>query len=196
MRKVILSMMMTLDGYSTGPNGEMDYLPPFDNVELWKELHEEMWAQLRNIDTFLLGRVTYKIWESYWPSAALNPNSTQSDIDFSKFADKTQKVVFSKTLDKAEWQNSRLVKDNIAEEVMKMKSQPGRDMALAGGAKLAQTFTRLGLIDDFLIVVHPVILGVGKPLFGNLTERKRLKLVETRKYKNGAVLLHYVPAPV
>ncbi len=189
-------MMMTLDGYSTGPNGEMDYLPPFDNAELWKELHDEMWAQLKNIDTFLLGRVTYKIWESYWPSAALNPNSTQSDIDFSKFADKTQKVVFSKTLDKAEWQNSRLVKDNIAEEVMKMKSQPGRDMVVAGGAKLAQTFTRLGLIDDFLIVVHPVILGVGKPLFGNLTERKRLKLVETKKYKNGAVLLHYVPAPV
>jgi dihydrofolate reductase len=193
MRRVILAMQMTLDGFSTGPNGEMDYLPPFNDEKSWKDLHEEMWNQLRSADTFLLGRVTYQIWEKYWPAAATSPSSTKNDIEFSKFADKTQKIVFSKTLEKAEWQNTRLVKENIAEEIARMKQQPGKNMVVAGGAGIAQTFIRLGLIDEYLVTVHPVILGIGKPLFGNLGDKIKLKLVGTKTFNTGAVELRYQP---
>jgi dihydrofolate reductase len=193
MRKVILSMMMSLDGFAAGPNGEMDWLPPFDDEEKWRDLHGEMWKQLKGIDTFLLGRVTYQQWEYYWPAAAKNPKSTRSDIDFSRFADETQKVVFSKTLNEVHWKNSRLVKGDIAEEIGRMKQMPGKDIALAGGAGLARTFIKLGLVDDYLFTVHPVILGTGKSLFKDLEERRRLRLVEARTLNPGAVLLHYQP---
>jgi dihydrofolate reductase len=184
---------MTLDGFSTGPNGEMDWLPPFNNEELWRDLHEEMWNNLRTVDTLLLGRVTYQIWEKYWPAAATNPSSTKNDIEFSRYAEETQKIVFSNTLDKVEWKNTRLVKENIAEEILKMKQQPGKNMVVAGGAGIAQTFMRLGLIDEYLITVHPVILGKGKPLFGNLNGRIKLKLLGAKTYTSGAVGLHYQP---
>lgn len=191
MRKVILAMQMTLDGFATAPNGEMDWLPPFNDEELWKDLHEEMWNQLNSADTLLLGRVTYQIWEKYWPAAATNPSSTKNDVKFSHFADETQKIVFSKTLEKVEWKNTRLIKGNIAEEIMKMKQQPGKNMVVAGGAGIAQTFMKLGLIDEYLITVHPVILARGKPLFKHLSDRHPLRLLETRTFSNGVVLLHY-----
>src|SRR5688572_24077028 len=177
MRKVVLAMMVTLDGFAVGPKEEMDWLPPFNDEALWKDIHEEMWSQLRSVDTLLLGRVTYKIWETYWPAAATNPSSTRSDIEFSRYADRTQKVVFSKTLEKVEWKNTRLVKGNIAEEIAKMKRQPGKNLALVGGPGIAQTFMKLGLIDEYQITVHPVILGGGNPLFRDVGERRRLRLV-------------------
>jgi len=186
-------MMVTLDGFIAGPNDEMDWLPPFNDEELWKDLHEEMWNQLKSVDTFLLGRVTYQIWEKYWPAAATNPSSTKSDIKFSHFADKTHKVVFSRTLEKPEWRNTRVVKGNIAEEISKMKQQPGKNLALVGGARIAQTFMKLGLIDEYLITVHPVVLGRGKPLFKDLSDRQKLKLITTKTFRSGAVEVHYQP---
>lgn len=139
MRKVILSMQMSLDGFIAGPNDEMDWLAPFNDEELWKDMHEEMWNQLKSADTLLLGRVAYQIWEKYWPTAAMNPLSTKNDIEFSRYADETQKIVFSTTLQKAEWKNTKIVKENIAEEILKMKQQPGKNMIVAGGARIAQT---------------------------------------------------------
>jgi len=191
MRKVILSMQMTLDGFSTGPNDEMDYLPPFTNETMWKDLHEEMWRNLEAADTFILGRRTYQIWEKYWPAAASNPQSTESDKRFSRFADETQKIVISNTLDRVEWKNTRLIKDNIAEEIQKVKQQPGKNLIVAGGATVAQTFASLGLIDEYLIVVHPVILGKGKLLLKDLNVRQNLKLIGTRTFNSGAVELIY-----
>lgn len=184
---------MTLDGFSTGPNGEMNWLPAFDNEELWKDLHKEMWNVLDSADTILLGRVTYQVWEKYWPAAAKNPSCTENDLKFSKYVDATQKIVFSKTLNKVDWQNTRLVKKNIVEEIARMKQQSGKNIALAGGARLAQTFMKLGLIDDYQITVHPVVLSKGKPLFGDLRDKIKLKLIETRTFKTGAIGLHYQP---
>jgi len=193
MRKILLPMMMTLDGFVAGPNGEMDWLPPFDDGALWEDLHEEMWTKLRSVDTLLLGRVTYQIWETFWPATGSNPRSTKSDIEFSRFADRTQKVVFSKTLDKVEWKNTKLVRGDIAEEVSRLKEPPGKDLALAGGAGIAQTFMKLGLIDEYLITVHPVILGKGKLLFRNPGDRQKLRLVGTKRFRSGAVGLRYEP---
>lgn len=191
MRKVILAMQMTLDGYSTGPNGEMDYLPPFNNEEIWRDIHQEMWRELENADTILLGRVTYQIWEKYWPAAATNPQSTENDLRFSRFADEIQKIVFSKTLDTVEWKNSRLVKDNVAEEILNLKQQTGKNLVVAGGADLAQSIARLGLIDEYRITVHPAVLGRGKLLLKDLNVRQSLKLVGTKTYASGAVGLSY-----
>jgi dihydrofolate reductase len=184
-------MQMTLDGFSTGPNDEMDYLPPFTNEKMWKDLHEEMWKNLEAADTFILGRRTYQIWEKYWPAATSNPQSTESDKRFSRFADETQKIVISNTLDRVEWKNTKLIKDNIAEEIQKLKQQPGKNLIVAGGATIAQTLASLGLIDEYLIVVHPVILGKGKLLLKDLNVRQKLKLIGTRTFNSGAVELSY-----
>ncbi len=185
--------MMSLDGFIAGPNDEMDWLPAFNDEALWKDIHEEMWRTLNQVDTILLGRVTYQIWEKYWPAAATNPASTQNDLDFSRYADNVQKIVFSKTLNKAEWKNTRLIKENIAEEIAKLKKQPGKNIALAGGAGLAQTFMKLGLIDEYNIIVHPVILGNGKALFKDMKNRINLKFKATKTFASGAVLLQYQP---
>jgi dihydrofolate reductase len=190
MRKVILSMMMSLDGFIEGPNGEMDWLPPFNDEEKWKDIHEEMWTQLNSTDTILLGRITYQIWEEYWPAVAKNPSSIKNDLKFSQYVDKTQKIVFSKTLKKVNWKNTRLISKNIAEEILKIKEQSGKNIVLAGGANIAQTFMNLRLIDEYIINVHPVILGKGKPLFKNITDRHKLILIGSKIYNSGMVGLY------
>jgi len=184
-------MQMTLDGFSTGPNDEMDYLPPFNEEKMWDDLHGEMWKNLNAADTFILGRRTYEIWEKYWPAAASNPMSSESDKKFSKYADETDKIVISSTLDKVKWKNTTLLKNNIAEEIQKLKNQPGMNIIVAGGAIVAQTLARLGLIDEYQIVVHPVILGKGKLLLKDLNRRQKLQLIGTKIFNSGAVELIY-----
>jgi dihydrofolate reductase len=182
---------MTLDGFSTGPNDEMDYLPPFNDENMWKDLHEEMWKNLEFADTAILGRKTYQIWEKYWPAAAKNPQSTENDKKFSRYADETKKIVISSTLNNLEWKNSMLINGNIAEEIKKLKQQPGKNMIVVGGATVAQTFAKLGLIDEYQIVIHPVILGKGKLLLKDLDFRQKLKLIGTKMFNSGAVELSY-----
>ncbi len=187
----MLAMMTSLDGFAAGPNGEMDWLPPFNDESLWKDAHAEMWKQLNAVDTMVLGRVTYQIWEKYWPEAGKNPSSSESDRLFSRFADMTQKVVLSNTLTDVIWKNTRLIRKNHKEELRKLKEQKGKNIAIAGGAGLARSVIEMGLVDEFLITVHPVILGQGKPLFGRLDAPVKLDLVRTKKMASGAVLLHY-----
>ncbi len=182
---------MTLDGFSTGPNDEMEYLPSFTDENMWKDLHDEMWKNLDRADTVILGRRTYQIWEKYWPAAASNPQSSESDKKFSRYADETKKIVISSTLNSVEWKNSTLIKNNIAQEIQKLKQQPGKNMIVVGGATVAQTFAKLGLIDEYLIVIHPVILGNGKLLLKDLDVRQKLKLIGTKAFTSGAVELSY-----
>lgn len=115
----------------------------------------------------------------------------QDNIDFSHWLDNAPKIVFSRTLEKVEWQNSRLVKDNIAEEISTLKQQPGKDMLNMNSASIVQTFMRLGLVDEYQISVHPVILGSEKPLFKDLDERRKLRLLKTKAFNTGVVELHY-----
>jgi dihydrofolate reductase len=192
---MVLGMMTSLDGFAAGPNDEMDWLPPFSDESLWKDAHEEMWNQLNAVDTIVLGRVTYQIWEKYWPDAGKNPASSESDRLFSRFADSTQKVVLSNTLTDVSWKNSRLIRSNPKEELQKLKEQRGKNIAIAGGAGLARSVIGMGLVDEYLITVHPVILGKGKPLFGSLDTPIKLNLVRIRNLASGAVLLQYRTAP-
>jgi dihydrofolate reductase len=183
MRKVIAFENVTLDGLFAGPNGEID----------WFKRKEEMAKyainQAARGNTILLGRVTYELMASYWPSAS-PPTEDPLLIDR---MNNLPKIVFSKTLEKAQWKNTRLIKDNIAEETQKMKQQPGKDMVILGSGSIVQIFTNLGLIDEYQLLVHPVVLGSGKPLFKNIKESLNLKLVKTKTFKNGVILLLYQP---
>jgi dihydrofolate reductase len=186
MRKAIVAMQVTLDGFIEGPNGELDWAMKEDE-ETW-QYHFEL---MRSVDTLLLGRVMYPAYEKYWLSAPTSPSSTKSEIEYARLADRTQKVVFSKTLEKVEWKTTRIIKDHIAEEILKMKQQPGKDMLILGGAGLVSSFTNLGLIDEYHLVVNPVVLGGGKPLFKGVKERHKLKLIGTKTFRSGKVVLHY-----
>jgi dihydrofolate reductase len=189
MRKVILAMQVTLDGFIEGPNGELDWAMKEDE-ETWKDVFELQ----RSADTLLLGRVMYPGFEKYWLSVPKNPSSTKNEIEYARLADKMQKIVFSRTLQKIEWKTTRIIRDHIAEEIQKMKQQPGKDLVLLGGAGLASTFMNLGLIDEYHLIVNPLVLGGGKPLFKDVKERHKLKLLNAKTFKSGKVVLHYSKA--
>jgi dihydrofolate reductase len=183
MRKVFLFMMVTLDGFFEGPDHEIDW----HNVD--EEFNEFAIGQLNEVDALLFGRVTYQGMASYWPT----PFAKENDPIIADKMNTIPKIVFSKTLDKVEWNNSRLVKENIAEEVSQLKQQQGRDLAIFGSANLAVSLLQMGFIDELRIMVNPVVLGNGKPLFTGIHDRLNLKLIKTRTFRSGNVLLYYQP---
>jgi dihydrofolate reductase len=187
MRKVILSEMISLDGFFAGPNGEIDW----HIVD--EEFNQYAIDLLNTVDTILFGRVTYQLFESYWPAAATNPSTSKSDLEIAHKINNITKVVFSKTLKKTEWKNTKLIKEIIAEMILKMKRQPGKNIVIYGSGSIASTFMNLGLIDDYLLFVNPVVLGSGKPLFKNIKDRHNLLLANTKTFKSGVVLLDYQP---
>ena len=184
MRKVILFMAVSLDGFFEGPNREIDW----HNVD--KEFNEFAISQLNEFGTLLFGRVTYQLMAGYWPT----PAATTDDQFVAGKMNSLPKIVFSRTLDKADWNNTRLVKDNVAEEVNKLKNQPGKDIAIFGSSNLCVSFIQMGLIDEFRIMVNPVVLGNGHPLFGGIRDKLKLKLLKTKTFSSGNVLLYYQPA--
>lgn len=181
MRKVIIFNMVTLDGYFEGPNKEIDW------HVVDEEFNEFAIEQLNSVDVLLFGRVTYELMAGYWPT----PDATTNDPVVAGKMNSIPKIVFSKTLNKVEWQNTRLVKENFAEEIRKLKQQPGKDMIIFGSSDLAVTFIGQRLIDEYRIMVNPVILGNGKPLFKGLPQKLDLKLQKTRTFRSGNVLLYY-----
>jgi dihydrofolate reductase len=180
MRKLFWQMSVTLDGFIEGPNRELDYTAQFADQD-FDHYASDM---LNTIDAIFLGRRTYQLFADYWPSA------TGPDADR---LNQLPKVVFSRTLEKVDWNNSRLVKGNVAEEVARWKQEPGKDLALFGSADLASTFIRLGLIDEYRILVTPVILGSGTPMFKGITDRIALKLLAATPWSSGTMALYYQP---
>jgi len=187
MRKVILSMMVSLDGFIEGSKKELDW-------HVWdKEMDKYMINFFDTIDTLLFGRVTYQLMESYWPTASA-PND---DPIITGKMNNLPKIVFSKTLDKAGWQNTTLLKEVNADEIAKMKqSRQGgsKNMVIFGGANLASAFLHMNLIDEYQIIVNPVILGKGEPLFRDSGDKLTLELLRTKIFSSGNVLLYYQPA--
>ena len=183
MRKIILALQVSLDGYFEGPNRDIDWHMVDD------ELHRHFNEQLRTMGAFLDGRVTYQLMAGFWPTADQDPESTPPMVEFAGIWREMPKIVYSKTLERAGW-NTTVVRDVVVDDVLALKAQPGGDLAL-GGAGLADSFRRLGLIDEYWIYVHPVLIGRGTPLFKPTDSRTPLSLVETRKFGNGVVLLRY-----
>jgi dihydrofolate reductase len=183
MRKVFLFNRISMDGFYAGPNGEIDWF--IHDPEVDKATHEIMHA-----DTMLLGRVTYQMFESYWPHVKEDPKQPKEAKALADELDQMTKVVFSKTLKEVTWENSRLVKDNVAEEVRKLKQGKGADIVIFGSGSIVQQLAGEGLIDEYLILVTPVILGTGKLMFKDV-KKSNLELIETRAFNTGNVLLHH-----
>jgi dihydrofolate reductase len=184
MRKIIASLQMSVDGFIEGPNGELPWVQEEDE-EMWREMDEI----LSSVDTFILGRGMYPVYEQYWLALLANPTGTKNENAYACFADKIAHIVLSKTLDKVAWKTTRIVRD--VEEIRKMKQQPGKDMLTFGGATLVSSLMNLGLIDELHLMVNPLVLDGGKALFKDVKERQSLKLIRAKPLKSGKVSLTY-----
>jgi dihydrofolate reductase len=182
MRKVIYSMGASLDGFVAGPDGEIDWSAPDE------ELHRFHNEQTRELGAHFCGRRLYEEM-LYWETADQDPSAPEIVVEFSRIWQNLPKIVFSTTLETVEG-NARLAAQGPAEEVAKLKDQPGKDLAV-GGAGLAATFTELGLIDEYRLFLSPVLLGGGTPFFPPLEDRIDLELVETRSFGSRVVYVRY-----
>jgi dihydrofolate reductase len=182
MSKVVLAMFISLDGFIEGPNKQL--VPPPYSADV-----DRYWvkANTERAGIVLYGRVAYEGMTAFWTSA----NAPQEEA---KLLADLPKVVFSRTLTKADWKNTTIVRDNIAGEVNKLKQRPGKDLVLIAGAGIANTFIKLGLIDEYSLLVSPFLLGGGTPLFQGGFERQNLTLTDAKPFDNGAILLTYQAA--
>jgi dihydrofolate reductase len=158
------------------------------------ELHSHFNEQLSAMGAFLDGRVTYELMAGFWPTADTDPTSSEHMIEFARIWRDMPKIVYSRTLERADW-NTTIVRDVVVEDIMALKKEPGGDLVL-GGANLATTFIRNDLVDEYRIYVHPVAIGQGTPLFQQSAVKIDLRLTETRTFSNGVVLLRYQRAAI
>lgn len=181
MRKLIMWNLMTLDGYVEGPNRDIGW-----HEDVWgDELQQISIEQGREAGALLFGRITYELMASYWPTAKGEIADSMNGLP---------KIVASRTLEKADWHNTRLVRENLPEEIARLKAESGKDIFVFGSADLSASLVPHGLIDEFRICVVPLVLGGGTPLFKSSPERLKLRLLETRPLKSGGVVLRYQPA--
>ncbi len=183
MRKIILMMSVSLDGFIEGPERQIDWHVVDD------ELHSHFNEQLRAMGGFLSGRVTHQLMAEFWPTADADPSNAGPMAEFARIWRDMPKIVYSRTLERADW-NTTIVRDVVVEEILALKAQPGGDLSL-GGADLAASFQRHDLVDEFRVYVHPIVLGEGKPLFPKSDAKINLRLAESRTFGNGVVLLRY-----
>ena len=190
MRSVILQEFVSVDGSAAASDGTVDFVPAATSGD--ESFGRRQLAFIGSVDTILLGRVTYELFARYWPKV--------TDGDDKPFADKinsTPKIVFSRTLERApwgDWDAATIVKDNAVEEVHKLKQKPGRDIVIWGSLSIAQTLMAEHLIDEYQLLVCPVVLPGGIPLFRDHARSVELTLLATKSFDHGAVLLAYRPA--
>jgi dihydrofolate reductase len=183
MRKVTVFNFVTINGFFKGPKGDISW------HRHGEEENEYAAQSLKSGNTLLFGRVTYEMMAGYWPT----PAAIKNDPVIARGMNNADKIVFSGTLKKAQWNNTRLVKKNIVEEIKKMKQMPGKNMTLLGSGSILTQFAEQGLIDEYQIMVDPVVLGDGTPIMKGIKHKLDLKLVGTRTFKSGVVLLSYQP---
>ena len=185
MRKIISFMHISLDGFVAGPNGEMDW------IKVDEEIFDFVGKRISEGDTALYGRVTYQMMENYWPTAGDNPAATKHDIEHSKWYNKVHKVVLSKTMKEAGLTNTKVINDNLSDRINEIKQQAGKDIALFGSPTATHSLIQLNLIDGYWLFVNPIILGQGIPLFVDIQDKIKLKLLTTRQFTNGVTELNY-----
>ncbi|HNB54255.1 MAG TPA: dihydrofolate reductase family protein [Anaerolineales bacterium] len=184
MRKIIYSLSVSLDGFVEDAEKSLDW------VHIDDEIHTFFNDQSRGLDAFLYGRTMYELMSAYWPTADANPSAHPVEVDFSQIWKRVPKLVFSDTLDHVEWNSRLLRRDDLAETVKTLKAESGNDLGV-GGPTLAGALIQLGLVDEFHLMVNPVVLGHGTPYFPLLDHKIPLQLVETRSFSGGVIFLRY-----
>ncbi|HEX5149938.1 MAG TPA: dihydrofolate reductase family protein [Parafilimonas sp.] len=182
MRKIVVSNLMTVDGYFEGINQDASWFVTGN------DFFDFAIKQLDEVDTILFGRTTYQQMAAFWPDAKAE------DAAMAAIKDKMnslQKIVFSKTLKTAEWNNSRIIREHITDEIIQLKQQPGKDMVIFGSGTIVSELTHLKHIDEYRLVIVPVILGNGNPLFKSINERVNLKLINMKILDSGSVIIYY-----
>ncbi len=179
MRKLFVSNLMSLDGFFETIDHKLDWFVVDD------EFFDYADDMLRSVDLILFGRKTYAHMTAFWPTAPRDRIADQMNG--------LAKIVFSKKLARADWQNTRLVRDNAADEVARLKQQPGKDMVILGSAMLASSLLEQGLIDEYRIILNPVLLGQGNPLFKDVRHKIALQLSDARSFRSGVNILYYQP---
>lgn len=180
MRKVIAGINMTIDGFCDHTSGIPD-----------EEIHQHYAELLNDAGTILYGRITYQLMK-YWQTLVENPSGEKSMDDFAIAIDKIPKIVFSRSLKNMDWNSAKLANKAIEEEVLELKKQLGKDI-LVGSRSLIIQLLNLDLIDELQLCVHPVVAGSGLPLFENINDRSLFKLLKTKTFNSGAILLYYEP---
>lgn len=184
MRRLVLGMHISLDGFVAGPNGEMNWIQVNDEIfEVAGRLTDEA-------DTALYGRVTWQMMDAYWPTAGDEPNASKHDIEHSAWYNKVMKVVASGTVQHHPG-NTVFIANNLAERVKELKEQPGKNIQIFGSPSVVHALTQQNLIDDYWLFVNPVVLGQGIPLFKGTGEKMDLKLISSKTFPAGVVCLHY-----
>lgn len=180
MKKVIAAINMTLDGFCDHTSGIAD-----------AEIHQHYTDLLKMADTALYGRITYQLME-FWRTVLESPTEDKAMNDFAAAIDSTPKIVFSRTLKNVDWKSAKLASQGLEKEVLELKQQSGKDVFVCSPS-LIVALTKLNLIDEYQICIHPVIAGSGLPLFKNIIEKVMLKLINTKTFRCGAIILYYEP---
>ncbi|NMH28731.1 dihydrofolate reductase family protein [Flavobacterium silvaticum] len=186
MGKIISFMHVSLDGFVSGPNGEMDW------IKVDEEIFDHVGKRIGQGDTALYGRVTYQMMEAYWPGAADQPLASRHDIDHSKWYKEVYKAVLSKTMKGADTDKLKIIGDNLTADIQEIKQRTHNDIMLFGSPTATHSLMELDLIDGYWLFVNPILLGRGIPLFEGIEKKTNLKLLDTRTFHCGVTELSYV----
>jgi dihydrofolate reductase len=187
MRKIISFIHISLDGFVAGPNGELNW------AKVDEEIFDHVGKRISEGDTALYGRVTYQLMESYWPTAGDKPNASKHDIEHSKWYSKVHKVVLSKTMNPDNYRetNTTIISDNLSHRINEIKQQGDKEILLFGSPTATHSLIQLNLIDGYWLFVNPIILGQGIPLFSDIKDKIKLKLLTTQQFTSGVTELNY-----
>jgi dihydrofolate reductase len=185
MKKLIATYWTTLDGYIAGPNGEMDWIRGDEELSAYEI------GMVSDADTLLLGKKTYQDFAQYWGSVPANPNAPQWEKIYADKVNALDHFVISRTLQKAEWGKSTLWRDLDATKVEALKAAPGSSILMYGSATILQQLTNLGLLDEYHLLIHPLLLGGGRLLLDNIDQRVQLELADVHRFKSGVLRLVY-----
>jgi dihydrofolate reductase len=188
MRKIISFMHMSLDGFVAGPKGEMNW------IKVDEEIFDYIGKRISEGDTALYGRVTYEMMESYWPTAGDKPGASKHDIEHSKWYKKIHKIVLSKTMNESGLANTTVISNNLTERIneIKQSANGSEEILLFGSPTATHALMQQDLIDGYWIFLNPIILGEGIPLFEDIQDKTKLKLLNTHQFTNGVIELNYM----
>ncbi|MGZ3867340.1 MAG: dihydrofolate reductase family protein [Bacteroidia bacterium] len=185
MRNIISFVHISLDGFVAGPNGEMNW------IKVNEEIFDHVGKRIGQTGAALYGRKTYEMMENYWPNAGNEPDASKHDKEHSSWYNKAQKIVLSRSMKSANSPNTKIVSHNLAEEINKIKHQPGSEILLFGSPTATHSLMQHDLIDGYWLFVNPIVLGQGIPLFEGVKQKTKLKLLTTKQFASGVTELSY-----